>query len=172
MTGVIDDLIKLYRDVFGLEELIVISDNVKVYKQAQGRRLIFDDTNRMVHSIAINTDGKNFGTQNLFQMESFMYDQVQFMSNYGGPKEVELMLDKLQELGVLDNKAREEMVKYFKDSFAFINGYGTNPYKDVVSDDPKNNPIDPRINEERIPTNSKGDILKPDDTLSLNKIRH
>jgi len=162
----IDDLIKLYRDTFGDEELIVISDNVKVFKNAEGRRLIFDEDSRMIHSIAVNTDGSNFGVQNLFQFESLMYDQVQFMNNYGGGKELSVLLDKLKEINVIDEDKRLELVNYFKSRFAFVDGYGNKPYEDVNDKDRS------YIDKERIPTNDDGEILTSKDTLSINKIRH
>jgi len=163
MAAVIDDLVKLYKDKFGIDDLVIVSDNVKIYKESQGRRLIFDDSNRMIHSIEVNTDGTNFGVPHLLHFESFMYDQVQFMGNYGDAPELVTMLDMLESQGCIDKTKRNELIKYFQDHFAFTLGYGENPYNKGPNSDGSNN--------EQIPVDNNENILTTITSQSINSIR-
>lgn len=74
-------LIKKYIDVFGIDNIIIITDNTKVYRNGEGRHLIVDLDKEVCHSICFENEDKSISGNNIFEIESFEFGEVQFMSS-------------------------------------------------------------------------------------------
>ena len=145
------DTIKFYVDLFGIDKIIIITDNLKDYKNGEGKKLFIDYDKEIMHSISAAGETTSFKGSNLFEIETFQFSEIQFISCRGNAEELKLITDKLKDDGLITEDERKETIKFFQDSFAFAHGYDA---IDKLSPDQ--------------PKNADGEYLTPKDVYSIN----
>lgn len=124
-------LVKKYIDTFGIENVIIITDNTKVYRNGQGRNLIIDLDKEVCHSICFENEDRSVAGKGMFELESFEFGEIQFMSCNASVKNLEDFLQTLILDKTITIEKAESIVNGFK---GYVKAYMTRDEQSVLAD--------------------------------------